>query len=198
MMARRVSRGCPVHRCGGERGAKKVSAARVLLVAAITVDGKIARHVDDFNDWSSREDKRLFFRTSREAGVVIMGRTTYETLPAPLPGRLHMVLTSRPDQVAPAGVELTSEPPARILERLAERGYTTAVLAGGARTYRAFLEAGLVDELWLTVEPLAFGGGISLFGDAALLDTRLTLLECQRLGEQAVHLRYQVVRKEEA
>ncbi len=175
---------------------------RVLLVAAITVDGKIARRADELNDWSSREDKRIFFRTSREAGVVIMGRTTYETLPTPLPGRLHVVLTSHPEWHAPAGVELTADPPARIIERLAERGYTTAVLAGGARTYREFLEAGLVDELWLTIEPLAFGGGISLFGDdaadATLLDARLTLLECQRLGEQAVHLRYQVVRKEGA
>jgi dihydrofolate reductase len=179
---------------------------RVLLLAALTVDGMIARHAHDFNDWSSREDKRLFFRTSKEAGVVIMGRATYETLPAPLPGRLHVVLTSRPDRAAPAGVEFTADPPARILARLAERGYTTAVLGGGARTYRAFLEAGLVDELWLTIEPLAFGGGISLLGTAGgaadggdvPLDLHLALIECRRLGEHAVHLRYAVQWKEQA
>lgn len=165
---------------------------RVLLLAALTVDGKIARSAHELSDWSSREDKRLFVRTSKEAGVIVMGRATYETLPAPLPGRLHVVLTRQPaNRAAPEGVEFTDDPPARVLARLAGRGYTTVVLGGGAQTYRAFLDAGLVDELWLTVEPLAFGRGIALFGDDPL-DLRLDLLECRQLGEQAVHLRYRV------
>lgn len=162
---------------------------RVLLLAALTVDGKIARHAHELTDWSSHEDKRLFAQTSRAAGVVIMGRHTFETLPAPLPGRLHVVLTHRPIADQPASVEYARDPPARILQRLAERGYETAVLAGGAQTFRAFLAAGLVDELWLTVEPLAFGAGTALLGDEPLA-LRLHLLECRRLGEQAVLLRY--------
>lgn len=166
---------------------------RVLLLAAITVDGKIARSAHELNDWSSREDKRLFARTSREAGVLILGRHTFETLPAPLPDRLHVVLTTHPERPAPPGVELTAEPPAGIVAGLAARGYTSAVLAGGAQTYRTFLDAHLVDELWLTVEPLAFGAGISLFGDAPL-DLRLALLESRMLGDHAVHLRYRVER----
>lgn len=166
---------------------------RVLLLAALTVDGKIARHAGEFTDWSSREDKRLFMRTSKEAGVVVMGRATYETLPAPLPGRLNVVMTSRPARPAPAGVEFSADPPGVVVARLAERGYTTVVLAGGAGIYRAFLDAGLVDELWLTIQPLAFGAGISLVGNEPL-DLRLALLDCQRLGEHGVHLRYRVER----
>ena len=164
----------------------------MLLLAALTVDGKIARSAHELSDWSSREDKRLFMRTSKEAGVIVMGRATYETLPAPLAGRLHVVLTRQPaNRAAPAGVEFTDDPPARVLAQLAGRGYTTVVLGGGAQTYRAFLDAGLVDELWLTVEPLAFGRGIALFGDDPL-DLRLDLVECRQLGEQSVHLRYRV------
>lgn len=166
---------------------------RVLLVAAITVDGKIARDDHELTTWTSREDKRLFARVSREAGVLIMGRATYETLPAPLPGRLNVVMTSRPDMPVPAGVELTGDSPERVLGRLAERGYDTVVVAGGAQIYRAFLLAGMVDEIWLTVEPLAFGRGVSLLGDEPL-DLRLELLEIQRLGDRAVVLRYRVER----
>lgn len=173
---------------------------RVLLLAAITLDGKIARDASQFTNWSSREDKRLFQRTSKEAGVVIVGRATFETFPGPLPGRLNMVMTrdaaaasARHGQVE--GVEFTDERPAVVLARLEALGYSTAVLGGGAQIYRAFLEAGLVDELWLTVEPLAFGAGISLFGDARVdLDQRFTLVEVERLGEQSVHLRYRVER----
>ncbi|HEV7127008.1 MAG TPA: dihydrofolate reductase family protein [Ktedonobacterales bacterium] len=171
-------------------------AVHVLLLAALTVDGRIARHTHELSDWTSREDKRLFVRTSKEAGVVVMGHATYATLPAPLPGRLLVVLTRQPDQPALAGVEFSAEPPARVLERLGTRGYSTVVLGGGARTYHAFLAAGLVDELWLTIEPLAFGAGIALFGDEPLA-AHFTLLDCQRLGEQAVHLRYRVDRERE-
>lgn len=166
---------------------------RVLLLAAMTIDGKIARDHHELTSWTSREDKRLFVQVTREAGVVIMGRATFETLPAPLPGRLNVVLTSRTDLPAREGLEFTAEPPERVLARLAERGYQLAVVAGGARVYRAFLAAGLVDELWLTVEPLAFGHGVSLLGDDPL-PLRLALLECRRLGDHAVLLRYHVER----
>ena len=169
---------------------------RVLLLAAITLDGKIARDAHQFTNWSSREDKRLFQRTSKEAGVVIMGRTTFETLPAPLPDRLTVVMTRDPEagQARREGIEFTARTPTDVLASLEARGYAMAVLGGGAQIYRAFLDADLVDELWLTVEPLVFGAGISLFGDAPL-DRRFTLVEVRRLGEQEVHLRYAVKRE---
>ena len=66
---------------------------KISLMCAITLDGKIARNEHHFVDWSSREDKRLFFATTKRAGVLILGNNTYKTFSAPLPGRLHIVLT---------------------------------------------------------------------------------------------------------
>jgi dihydrofolate reductase len=166
---------------------------RVLILAAITVDGRIARGDSEFTGWSSRADKRHFARISREAGVVVMGRRTFETLPAPLPGRLNVVLTHERPAMPPDGVEYTAEPPEQVIASLAQRGYDSVVIGGGASVYRVFLAAKLVDELWLTVEPLAFGAGISLLGDAPL-ELRLSLLSVERLGAQSVHLRYRVER----
>jgi dihydrofolate reductase len=165
---------------------------RVLLVAAMTIDGKIARGTHEVIDWSSPEDKSMFMRVSRESGVLIMGRNTYETLERPLPERLHIVLTRRTSsQPAPEQVEFTSAPPAEILDELARRGYQTVILAGGAEAYRTFIDAGLVDELWLTVEPVAFGNGISLLGEAPL-SLRLRLIQSVHLNESSLQLRYQV------
>jgi dihydrofolate reductase len=123
----------------------------------------------------------------------VMGRRTFETLPAPLPGRLNVVLSHERPEALPDGVEYTAEPPERVIASLENRGYESVVIGGGASVYRAFLDAKLVDEIWLTVEPLAFGAGISLFGDAPL-ELRLTLLSVERLGEQGAHLRYRVER----
>ena len=132
---------------------------RVLILAAITVDGKIARGDAEFTGWSSREDKRLFARTSREAGVVVIGRRTFETLPAPLPGRINVVLSHERPATLSDGVEYTAEPPEQVIASLEQRGFSTVVIGGGASVYRAFLVAKLVDEIWLTVEPLAFVPG---------------------------------------
>lgn len=183
---------------------------RLIAVAAMTADGKIAAPHHDKNrsgeraggdepvtTWTSREDTRMFVRVTRQAGVVIMGRATYDLLPAPLGGRLVVVLTRHVEAYeSRAGeVEFSSAAPAEIVAALAARGFATAVLAGGAAVYRTFLAAGLVDELWLTVEPLLFGAGMPLL-DGALPRTRLRLLEVARLAEHTVQLKYAVTRRD--
>lgn len=165
---------------------------KIMLLAAVTLDGKIARHAHHFVDWSSKEDKKMFMQTSKRAGVVILGNNTYETLPSPLPGRLHVVLTTNvaDKQGVPGEIEFTDRTPAEIVADLEARGYTEAVLTGGAQVNALFLAAGMVDEIWLTVEPYIFGLGIDLFRGMPF-DLRATLLEVRQLNEGgSVLLRY--------
>src|SRR2546423_4205245 len=119
---------------------------RILLLAAVTLDGKIARNESHFVDWSSREDKKLFFATTKRAGVVIMGNNTYKTLSAPLPGRLHVVLTTAPqdNENIPGTVEFTNQSPEEVVAGLEARGYTEAVVTGGAPINALFLKSGLI------------------------------------------------------
>ena len=165
---------------------------RILLLAAVTLDGKIARNTHHFVNWSSREDKKLFFATSRQAGVIIVGNNTFKTLPSPLPGRLHIVLTTTLEgKVNISGsVEYTDRTPPEIVADLEARGYTEAVLTGGAQINALFLQHGLVDEIWLTVEPLIFGAGIDLIRGLEF-DLRAKLIHIEKLNEDGtVHLRY--------
>jgi len=164
---------------------------RIICLAALTLDGKLARTAEHFVNWSSKEDKRLFMRTSKEAGVLIVGHNTYKTLPGPLPGRLHMVLTTHPaaQMAIPGVVEFTSAAPPAVVADLAARGYTSAVLGGGGQINRLFLEYDLIDEIWLTVEPLIFGDGVGLFAGQPL-DRRARLIHLEQLNADAVHLRY--------
>lgn len=66
---------------------------KVILVAALTVDGKIGLTSDHFPDWTEPADKKLFMSVSKKAGVIIMGSKTFDTFGTPLPGRKHVVLT---------------------------------------------------------------------------------------------------------
>jgi dihydrofolate reductase len=167
---------------------------RVIAIAAITADGKIARNAHQPVGWSSREDKQMFAQVSRAAGVVIMGRSTFEAMPAPLSGRLNLVLTSHPERFTPVPglVEYASGTPQAVLGALAKRGQPEVIVGGGSTVYRAFLASGLVDELWLTVEPLLFGSGISLL-DRAIPDLHLHLLELVRLNADSIQLKYAVL-----
>ncbi len=165
---------------------------KVILVAAVTIDGKLARNSAQFVGWTSREDKRLFFSTSKRAGVIIMGNNTFKTLSAPLPGRLHIVLTNdlTGKENTPNQVEYTNQPPESILADLEARGYNEAVLGGGSQINSLFLQSGLVDEIFLTIEPLVFGLGVDLFAGVQF-DVRARLLEVEKLNDEGtIHLRY--------
>nr|AIA15788.1 RibD C-terminal domain protein [uncultured bacterium] len=165
---------------------------KVVIMAAVTLDGKIARDEAHFVDWTSREDKKLYYNFSKRAGVMIMGHNTYKTLPAPLPGRLHVVLTTElaGKENKEGVVEFTDGSPEEIVAGLEARGYTEAMLAGGAQVNALFLKSNMVDELWLTVEPLIFGAGIDLFRGVQF-DLRGTLTYMERLNDSgSVHLRY--------
>jgi dihydrofolate reductase len=163
----------------------------VIAIAAITADGLIGRSAGHLTNWTSKADKQMFAAASRKAGVVILGRATFATFPKPLKDRLHIVLTTQPEgfESTPGVVEYTDAAPATVLRRLEERGFTEAIIGGGASIYRQFIEAGLVDELWLTVEPLLFGKGVSLLGGDSV-ETHLRLLEVTRLASDTVQLKY--------
>ncbi|HST04985.1 MAG TPA: dihydrofolate reductase family protein [Chloroflexia bacterium] len=165
---------------------------KIILLAVVTIDGKLARNEHHFVDWSSPEDKKLFYSATRKAGVLIVGHNTFRTFPSPLPGRLHVVLTrDMRDKVdVPGAVEYTDRSPQEIVAGLEARGYSEAVMAGGGAANALFLKAGLVDEIWLTIEPLIFGVGIDLFTGEEV-DVRARLLSVEKLNEDGtVHLKY--------
>lgn len=163
---------------------------RVVLIAAISADGKIAESAGQVStDWTSKEDLKFFVEKTKELGVVVMGRKTFETFGKPLKGRRLIVMTRNPNACSLAtGVEFTNESPRDLVARLEKEGHHTLALGGGAQIYGAFLKEGLVDELYLTVEPVLFGNGVSLCDDVGRV--KLKLLDVSKLGEQGVLLHY--------
>lgn len=165
---------------------------KVFIIAALTADGFIGRDSGHTADWTGGEDKKVFTRLTKEAGVMVMGSRTLATIGRALPERRTIVYTSRPDDIAIEGVEPTNEPPAELLKRLENEGAKAVAIAGGASIYRMFMEAGLVDELYLTYVPILFGQGVTLFSGE--LSSRLELLDETKLSDGAVVLHY-IVKK---
>src|SRR3989338_2166961 len=166
---------------------------KIELIAAMSLNGKIAASPDQSSlEWTSKEDTKFFVEKTKECRVMIMGRKTFDTIGRSLKDRLMIVMTCDPEKYVPIdGVEFTDRTPQQILENLETRGYTSVAITGGAGVYSMFLKEKLVTDVFLTIEPILFGNGISLaesFGDVKLI-----FVESKTLGEQAVLLHYEVV-----
>lgn len=160
-----------------------------------SIDGVIAKN-ENHNafEWTSPEDKKHFQELSRKIGVVLMGANTFKASGRKnYPGRQAYVLTSHPEKFEfGENVESLSGTPQSVAAHLRSQGHRQVALIGGAQVNRDFLLAGLVDEIYLTVEPLVFGKGLHIFDDQDL-DLRLKLLDNKKLNTQGtLLLHYQV------
>ncbi len=130
-----------------------------------------------------------------------MGRKTYELSRESIhaskaTNRLRKIWTRNPEtweqSEIPRAVEFTGKTPEEVLSELRDRGKTQCALLGGEETYSAFLNAGLVDELWLTVEPVLFGSGKRISQNR--IETSFSLEKTERLSPDVLHLKYKRTR----
>lgn len=158
---------------------------------AVTADGMIARDSMQLVDWTGKADKQYFVHVTRQAGVMIMGSTTFDTIGKVLPGRKTIVMTRNKTRTSQnTDLVFTDQTPGQIVKELEAQGVTSAALVGGSVVNTLFLKENLVDEIHLTMVPRFFGKGMPLFKEA--LDTRLELLDVKKIDEGHVLLTYKV------
>ena len=126
---------------------------RVILIAAITLDGFIARSSKDKMEWSL--DQHLFKKQTTNHTVFI-GSTTVKLLRTLLPNR-NLVVINR------------SSNPKKLISSVKD---DYCFVAGGARTNLLFFEE--ITDVFLTPHPLFFKKGLSLFhGGSKKIQTKL-------------------------
>ncbi len=127
----------------------------LIIIAAVSRNGVIG-HADDLL-WRLPEDLK-FFRRATIGHPVIMGRKTWDSIPArfrPLPERTNIVVTRQPGWRADGAVVAHSLDDALARARAASAGERVFVI-GGAALYALALPA--ADELMLTEIDREFAG----------------------------------------
>jgi dihydrofolate reductase len=118
--------------------------SEVVLIAAVTVDGFIARHSNEITSWT--KDLSLFKKQTM-GHPVIMGSNTYKTLSNELSGRDVIVINRNHN-------------PKNIISNIKQE---RCFIAGGGKIYSMFYS--FLTHLYITPHPYVFGKGISLFSD---------------------------------
>jgi dihydrofolate reductase len=162
-----------------------------IALAAITLDGKIAKDSQHLStDWTSEEDKIFFRSFLKECDVVLVGNKTWQTAKEPLSKRNCIVLSRSAHKLISESATVTFCNPEKIdLKKfILDKGYKKVAVLGGSQVYTYCLENNMLDELYLTIEPLVFGKGINLFQSNDVLNTHFQLEKMEKLNNQGTIL----------
>ena len=181
------------------------------MIAAMTADGYIAKSPNQIStQWTSRVDGEWFAQRTKQAGVCVMGRTTFQTMGRALPERTLIIQTSQSEFVSDNGVQVkkfdemanwhlqkgatevltTNLPISQLADKLVKSGVQELAICGGASIYTQWLKSGLVNKLYLTIEPKLFGQGVSLLSSA--VDVKLNLVTTKKLNSNTLLMEYTV------
>jgi dihydrofolate reductase len=179
---------------------------KLIYSMGVSLDGYIVGADGKF-DWAAPDEElhRFHNEQAREAGTQLYGRRLYETMlfwdsigdsAGPLMAEFagiwkqtpKIVFSTTLDRVEGAQTTLAREDPVTTATRLKqEPGSELAV--GGAGLASTLIEAGLVDEYRLFVNPVIVGGGTPFFPRLEH-QIGLELAETRTFGSRVVYLRY--------
>ena len=174
---------------------------KVILGAAITLDGHIARP-DGSVDYlvMTKEGAAGMVRLFATIDTIVMGRKTLDVAIAlsggsyksPVRAPTYVFSRSQPPGERD-GVIFTNQSPRAWLTKIRARRGKHIWHMGGGELARSFLEADLVDELLLDVVPILLGAGLPLF-PAGFPRRDFTLVENKTYSKGQISLTYRRVR----
>jgi dihydrofolate reductase len=174
---------------------------KVILLAGITLDGYLARP-DGSLDYlhmtkEGSADMARFFAT---IDTILMGRKTLDAVVAmtgssyksPVKAATYVFSRAQPPGERD-GVIFTSQTPKAWLSKIRARPGKQICHMGGGELARSFLQADLIDELYLGVVPILLGRGLPLF-PAGFPQRDFTLVENKTYSKSQISLTYRRIR----
>jgi dihydrofolate reductase len=176
---------------------------KLIYDVAATLDGFIAREDGSIGGFVA-EGEHVADYLARLAGygAVVMGRKTYEfgyafgVVPgrrAPLYAHMHHLIVSATLNFGPdAEVEVVADDPAGAVRRLKGEEGADVYLCGGGALAGQLLDAGLIDQVVIKLNPVVLGRGVRLFGGSAR-QVGLGLASSKAYASGVALLRYDVL-----
>lgn len=159
---------------------------------ASSVDGRISLKRHAAPDWTSAEDWEFLQKSLKRFDAVVVGRNTYLTARARLKKRNTYVLSRKISSLKKEGTVTFVNPQKTDLRKLLGVYKNVAVLGAG-EVYQYMLNKRMLDELYVTIEPLVFGRGVPMFSGGRKT-ARLVLTSVRKLNARGtLLLRYKIL-----
>jgi dihydrofolate reductase len=169
------------------------------LIAVASVNSLITRNDESGTGFASKADETWFRQKLRESDLVLMGGATYRAARNTVRenariGPPRWVFTRHRERCAGEGIpgclEFRGLDRDTLIADIEKNGYEAIALVGGPALSGWFVDHGLVDDLYLTLEPYLFSSGTPLVTLAT--NTDLNLQSVSQLSEQTLLLHYRL------
>lgn len=168
-----------------------------IIIAVVSEDGFLTKDVDQNpSSWSSTEDQKFYSETLNKYDLYLLGRTTYELAKNNLPETAHkIVLTNEFSDKIRTDLTFTKDPLEDIIDNYSEQ-YDDLLVLGGASIYRQMLDKNLINEIYLTVEPVMNKSGVKFIENGNYLNNLgFKLAEATKLNTKGTVLKHYVLKK---
>jgi dihydrofolate reductase len=169
---------------------------KVTYGGATSLDGFLAGPAEaiDWLRWSD-DAAKIAAESFKGVDTMLMGRKTFEFGQkmggGPATPGVTTYVFSRTLAAVPEDAQLVREDAAGFVRRLRAGPGGGILVMGGGEIGSALIEAGLVDEIGLSVHPVLLGGGVPAFLPFSRR-VELELIETRAIARECVLLRYRV------
>jgi dihydrofolate reductase len=166
---------------------------KIILNLAVSLDGFIEGPNGEF-DWCMTDQDYGMTEFMNRVDTILFGRKSYELLikmdPTAYPDKAKYVF-SHTLPIVPAPVHLVSGDVTKVVEQIKSQPGKDIWLFGGANLTTRFINAGLIDELQLSIHPLLLGKGKPLFSG---IESRVpyTLIDTKTYATGLLQVFYQL------
>lgn len=161
----------------------------------MTLNGYIAKENDD-TPWSE-ESWEAYSDFVKRTENIIIGGYTYNLLKKDPQfrekiGNPLVVAVSRSQKDKGNTNDIIVQSPKEALMAVEKAGFSEALVEGGGGINTSFLAEGLLDEIYIDVDPVIWGKGKKIFNDMDI-DVALELLDVKEVSNKLARLHYKVL-----
>jgi dihydrofolate reductase len=175
---------------------------QITFMAVQSINGYITRNDEPGVGFASKEDNAWYAGMLQDMDLILMGRQTYEVARDyvrgnAMGGAQRWIFTRNPERYAseriPGKLEFVGLNKQAFIESVEDQVFNKVALCGGPGISSWFFDNALVDEMYITVEPLVFQHGTPLL--SVTRDVACELLSVRHLSDQTLLLHYRILKE---